>query len=56
MTASTIRSDNCKHIHAKRGKEARMRGEITASFLELRMHDGWKPYDVFTDWSDNVFM
>ncbi len=38
-----------QHIHAKRGKEAMDAGEILPSFSGIAMHDGWKPYDMFTD-------
>ena len=37
-----------QHIHAKRGKKPWMRGN-TAFFFGIAMHDGWKPYDMFTD-------
>ena len=37
-----------QHIHAKRGKKPWMRGN-TAFFSGIAMHDGWKPYDMFTD-------
>ena len=38
-----------QHIHEKRGKEAMDAGEILPAFSGIAMHDGWKPYDVFTD-------
>ena len=37
-----------QHIHAKRGKSHGC-GEILPSFSGIAMHDGWKPYDMFTD-------
>ncbi|PHD52016.1 transposase [Bacillus toyonensis] len=38
-----------QHIHQKRGKESMDAGEILPSFSGIAMHDGWKPYDVYTD-------
>ncbi|AZR75121.1 TPA: IS66 family transposase [Bacillus cereus] len=38
-----------QHIHEKRGKEAMNAGGILPAFSGIAMHDGWKPYDVFTD-------
>ena len=47
-TASTPKV-TLQHIHEKRGKEAMDAGEILPSFSGIAMHDGWKPYDVYTD-------
>jgi hypothetical protein len=38
-----------QHIHAKRGKEAMDAGKYCLLFSGIAMHDGWKPYDMFTD-------
>ena len=37
-----------QHIHAKRGKEAMDAGKYCL-LSGIAMHDGWKPYDMFTD-------
>ncbi|WP_305927808.1 IS66 family transposase [Bacillus mycoides] len=38
-----------QYVHEKRGKDAMDAGEILPSFSGIAVHDGWKPYDIYTD-------